>query len=197
MDTQSHYTVTNEDAFDCIATAENSVIGGINQSSTIRLFPSWRYSRQQLVDFIKKSKFALFKYGDLNKKVFWLGPLRTEFQRMLSATVYTTSELEQTISIEQEIYQIRRTSFIDCAYFSPNDLMLFQLREDVERRIEGGFVLNHQYYNWWSTMHLNFVNGNQDCLDLVLSDRPIGLAFTIRELLYHYLLLNTDYLVNA
>lgn len=198
METQSHYSADVEEAKELVGTAENSVIGGFNPGVTfIRIYPKWKYSREQLVEFIKKCRFAIMKWNNQCKKVYWLGASRLQFQQMLQAQEYSTERTTETLDIEQEVFQVRRTAFIDCAFFTPNDLMLFQVRDDVERRIEGGFIMNWTYFNWWSAIHRDFINNNADCLGLALTQNPEGVNFTVRELLFNFLLLRTDDLVNA
>ena len=198
MENMSHYSADMEDARELVDTAENSVVGGIIPGNmVIRLYPKWRYSRMQLVSFIKSCKYALLKNGRTCKKVYWLGPQISQFSRMLTATEYSIERTEETQEIECEIMQVRRTAFTNCAFFSPNDLLLFQLRTDAERRIEEGIIIDMPYFNWWSSIHRDFSEINRDCLEKSLGECPPGAAYTIRELLFAFLMRRTDNLINA
>ena len=182
-----------EEAKEVLPTAENSVIGGIEPgNNVVVLYPKWRYSREQLSEFVKKCKSTVLKWGNTQKKVYWLGKFIHQFRKMLEAVEYSFDCTEESPEIEQEVFQVRRTAFIDCVFFSPNDLKMLNLRSDDQ-----DFTMDWSYFTWWNSIHHDFVSKNEDCIELALNQSPEGVEFTVKELLHNFLLMKTDYLENA
>ena len=198
METGSHYEADYETAAELVHTAENSVVAGLGEvNGLVRLYPKWKFSREQIVKFVKSCRYCLLRWNNESKQVFWIGGKRNVFMRMLTDQDWSTERSEETLDIEEEVFQMRRTAFLECAFFSPNDLMLFQLREDAERRVEGGFIVNWNYFTWWSAIHRDFISINSDLLKLNLNQKCPTANFTVRELLFNFLMIRTDNLVNA
>ncbi len=173
-----------------ITTAEETESGENN--SVIRMIPKWKYSRDYIIKFIKKCNRTTYKWEGKEIRVFWIANKQMEFKNILSDTELAIGLTEQTQTIESSIYQMNRLAFSECYFFTPNDIKLFCARMD-EIHSPNGLLIDWHMYNWWNTIHTGFVRNNNDCAQLKLTDKIPGEQFTLKELLFNYLIIKTDY----
>jgi len=195
MNSPTHYSIDNSNAYSYVDT-ETCTEGGVMDNPVVRLYPTWKNSRSEINNYIKHCPFALFSWGSVKRKIFWTGKHFDRFVEMLTGQELSAYRTLNSVDIEESVFQMRRTAFVDCMYLSTRDLELFVSRNDVGMRLDG-FVIDLQFFNWWHNLHSSFKTNNVDCIGIGLKEKPEGTATTARDILFNWLLFRADDLVNA
>lgn len=152
----------------------------LDSRGNIRIYVNYRYSRKQVVDWIKKNtRRTKIPSEKKAKYVWWLGAKIEQYMQILYETTYSTEE----IVTDEDNFYIKRTEFSRLLFYTIRDFnMLLWTSEDGN--LPFSFVAN------WMRLHISFVRFNSDCKGKSLDEKPDGFLFSVRELLGNYLIFN-------
>lgn len=153
----------------------------LDSSGNIRIYVSYRYSRKQVVDWIKKNtKRTKIPSEKKAKYAWWLGVKIEQYMHMLYDTTYSTEE----INTDEADFFIKRTEFSRMLFYTIRDFNMF-LWTSEDGNLPFAFVSN------WMRLHISFFRFNSDCKGKGLDEQPDGFLFSVRELLVSYLIFNS------
>jgi|GEM_PF-4949174 len=183
-------------AYEMVATEQCTSVAGVSTSQNlIQLFPRWKYTREQLVDFIRKQKYSNYSCESYvpTCRVYWLGLNHAKFLSMLTEVEYVTYMDKNLVSIEAESHLFPRTNFINCSFFTPRCLSFFRR---TMLSLPTIFVAMNAFTRW-TRLHDNFNQHFADCLGVSMDQKPVNCDDTVRKLLFSYLVFEADNLLEV
>ena len=151
---------------------------------TFILTLNYAYSREEIIDYIKKLPYVYVNVLNTKKRAYWTGVVMTALRYRLTETEWGVAETQKAVEYDEIMFEIPRESFMNCYYFGPKDLNMLQRRNDTTN----GTPIAWSFYNWWSTNHLAFSNSNADLTGLGLKDlAPLDGVNTIARILRYWI----------
>ena len=192
----THFTVEENTFYDYANTVVSEDDVERYTDGTFTLYPKYKYSREELLTFIRKQDYCHLNYDRTSMRVYWLGKVTSEWRKMITEIEYSLNRAVVSPEYEDSVYQINRREFVNVLYFTPLCVKLFLLRLDVELRADDGVVLDWFFLRSWQNARNFFNHVNGDCIGLGVKDKPTEGGVTIRNILYGFLLIRSDGLFN-
>ena len=191
---RSHVTVSVAEAIEMADTEMNSVEAFIDTRNTlVRLYPKFTYTRREIVKEIKKLQKTIVTWSPRRCVVYWTGRHAQRIHDMLSEVSYSAYHAAESFDIEDQVYAFSRSSFERCHFFTKRELAMLVERNDSPIP---QVIRTPDAFNSWVRIHENFLRVNGDALNLNLGQKLPGFGFTVKILLNHYILLETNRLAD-
>lgn len=188
----THFSVQENTFYSCADTVDSEAECERTNYGTFTLYPRYKYTRDELLTFIRKQEYCHLNYDRTSMRVYWLGKATQEWRKMITEIEYSLERSSNSPEFEESVYQINRREFVTLLYFTPMCVKLLQLRLDVEQRADDGIIIDWFFFRSWQNARnfFNYING--DCIGLGVKDKPTEGDVTIRTILYHFLMIRND-----
>ena len=161
-----YYTYVEDDRVSLIATSCRSFtpVGSI-----VRLHLCYRYTREQLVSYIRRQERMRLRWNNSNVSMYWLGKNLLTFRRMLHERVWKLEEDETSAEYDDYVHDLSRERFTNAMLFSMRDIEMF-----LHRVTNSGLNLNWDDVNSWAYWRYDFYTRNRDLIGKRLVDHVGG-----------------------
>ena len=153
-------------------------------------YPTFNYTRKQLVRLLKTEiPYSFMPVGLSLLKVYWIGE-RTIFYKKLMSYMNIYESTEESKEIESEIFEIPRTNFLHCRFWSEYEIRMFLSRTDTPSDyLQSDVPVDEDsLFEQWNYFHDKFARTNEDICAIELGERVSEEEeFTIEELVSNYI----------